>query len=270
MRVLVLGATGMLGHKMVERLRQNFSSVIGVSRPSFDATNFASVDSVVSFFKPDIVVNCVGVIKQREQDPVLLEKVNRELPHFLQRISPYLIHFSTDCVFSGNKGRYSETDWPDPLDLYGATKWAGEVVADNALVLRTSIVGREMANHRGLLEWFLHQKGKIYGYENAFFTGVTTNWLADTVGELLKREQRLSGLYNIASYKTSKCQLLKWFQQTYNKYDVEIVGKSTTTCDRSLDSTKFQQATGILKPNLEEMLFWMKKTDDERINPYVI
>src|SRR5208282_5048103 len=118
---------------------------------------------------------------------------------------------------------YMEGETPDPVDLYGETKLAGEVVAGNALVLRTSIVGRERSNHLGLLEWFLRQRGDIQGYKNAFFTGVTTNWLADVVGDLLKRPQRLSGLYHVASQRISKFDLLNLFKKTYSKTDVNIL-----------------------------------------------
>jgi len=264
MRVLVLGSTGMLGHKMVERLRPKFETVIGVSRPSFDATDSSSVEKVIKFFKPDAVLNCVGVIKQREQDPRLLEAVNAKLPHDLQAMCPYLVHFSSDCVFSGNLGRYMETHTPDPVDLYGKTKLAGEVTqVPNTLTIRTSIVGRERNNYKGLLEWFLRQTGDVQGYKNAFFTGVTTNWLADVVGDLLKRESRLSGLYHVASQRISKFDLLKLFQKTYGKSDVNILPVEAEKCDRSLLAVKFRAATTLAPLGLEELLYWQKKTDDE-------
>lgn len=261
MRILVLGSTGMLGHKMVERLRPNFDGVIGVSRPAFDATNLASVDSVVSFFRPDVVLNCVGVIKQRHQDPALLKAVNSDLPHFLQRVSPYLIHFSTDCVFSGKTGMYTEDSTPDPVDLYGQSKLAGEVVADNALTIRTSIVGRERSNYHGLLEWFLHQTTAAPGYANAFFSGVTTNWLADIVTDII-RGPRLTGLYHVAGQRISKLDVLTVFKKTY-KLDIPIIYKTVEYCDRSLNADKFKKATGVKPLGLEEMAYWMKKMDDE-------
>ncbi len=263
MRILVLGSTGMLGHKMVERLRPRFESVLGVSRPAFDATDSSSVEKVVKFFRPDVVLNCVGVIKQREQDPRLLEAVNAKLPHDLQAMCPYLVHFSSDCVFSGKRGEYTEADLPDPVDLYGETKLAGEVIANNALTIRTSIVGRERNNFKGLLEWFLRQKGDVPGYKSAIFTGVTTNWLADIVGDLLQKELRLSGLYHVASEPISKLDLLDLFKKTYNKTDVNVIPVESEKCDRSLVERKFRKATKVKPLGLEELLYWQKKTDDE-------
>jgi len=266
-RILVLGSTGMLGHKVVERLRGKFDSVIGVSRPAFDVANESSVRDVLSLFHPDVVFNCVGLIKQREQNPELSKIVNAQFPRSLQKLcaeqGSYLIHFSTDCVFSGKKGMYTENDATDPVDVYGATKALGEIETGNCLTIRTSIIGRERNNHRGLLEWFLKQQGIVLGYTNAIFSGVTTTYLSDTIGILLKQNKRLTGLYQIASPAISKYGLLRFFQSTYGKKDVQIIPTDAEPCDRSLNGEKFRLATGIKVPGLEEQLYWMKKTDDE-------
>jgi dTDP-4-dehydrorhamnose reductase len=266
--ILVLGSNGMLGHKMVERLQVYFSDVIGASRADFDATNAASVRSLLLRHRPQVVVNCVGVIKQRNQEAKLSLAVNAGFPHLLQYAcyeqGAYLVHFSTDCVFSGSRGQYTEGDKPDAIDVYGVTKCFGEIRdADNALTLRTSIIGRERSNYHGLLEWFLRQEGTVNGYKNAIFTGVTTNWLSDVVAELLphqRNRKRLHGLYQVAAPPVSKFRLLQMFQEIYNQ-KVEVIPVSEPFCDRSLKGDKFQQATGIVTPDLKTLITEQKDQD---------
>src|SRR5208282_1528495 len=160
-RILVLGSTGMLGHKMLERLRLHYTDVIGFSRANgFDARDAVESIVAISRYRPAVVVNCIGIIKQRPQDAEESITINALFPQSLQHHceklwGARLIHFSTDCVFSGNRGNYTEQDFPDPRDLYGRTKLLGEVSEGSALTLRTSIIGRERVNGHGLLEWFL-------------------------------------------------------------------------------------------------------------------
>src|ERR1700678_3010196 len=215
MKILVLGSSGMLGHKMVERLQLHYENVIGLSRENgLDARDLSRTESILRLIKPDVVINCVGVIKQRIQDAEELIAINALFPHFLRRVSSdlgiYLVHFSTDCVFSGKKGQYTESDQQDPEDGYGLTKYMGEFIENNVLTLRTSIIGRETKNYHGLLEWFLRLPfGEIQGYENAIFSGVTTNWLSDTVATLLSPSRGISGIYQVASFPVSKFHLLE-------------------------------------------------------------
>jgi dTDP-4-dehydrorhamnose reductase len=249
-RIVVLGSTGMLGHKMVERLRLHYSNVTGLSRnDGLDPTHSKSVQELLLSLHPDIVINCVGVIKQRPQDVEESVNINAAFPHFLYRgcmsISARLIHFSTDCVFSGKKGNYSELDTPDPEDIYGMTKYLGEVAGVNALTIRTSIIGREKSNYHGLLEWFLRQRGEIPGYRRVMFSGVTTNYLSDIVAEQIKDPSPISGLYQVPSYPVSKFRLLRIFQEVYNRRNIQIIPVDDLVCDRSLRGDKFQQATGI-------------------------
>jgi dTDP-4-dehydrorhamnose reductase len=272
MKILVLGSGGMLGHKMLERLKLHHPYVEGVSRKNFktatkanfDATDSGKVMQVFNYYKPDVVVNCLGVIKQRTSQG--MQSVNALLPHFLSRQceerGAYLIHFSSDCVFSGKKGMYTEKDAPDAEDLYGLTKAVGEITdSKNTLTLRTSIVGRERANYLGLLEWFLRQTGEIQGHENAIFSGVTTEWLSSLVAELIYWPKRLSGLYNVATEPVSKFELLKIFQRTYNKQGVTIIPVSEPRCDRSLDPTKFKHDTLISIPSIEHMVEGQRNLD---------
>lgn len=265
MKILVLGSTGMLGHKMVERLQIHYSNVVGLSREKgLDARDLARTEAMLRMIQPDVVINCVGIVKQREQNPEELIAINSLFPHFLKRICAdlgiRLIHFSTDCVFSGKKGRYTEFDQPDAEDAYGSTKYMGEVTGENVLTLRTSIIGREKTNYLGLLEWFLKQKGDINGYGNCFFSGVTTNWLSDVVVKLLDRKD-MSGRWQIASEPISKLELLKLFQETYDRQDIKIIAVAGPSCDRSLDGYQFEQATGIETPSWPDMLITQREQD---------
>lgn len=254
MKILVLGSGGMLGHKMVETLQAHFPDVIGLSRKDFDAANPMAAHAVVCRYLPSVVVNCAGLIKQRTIDSNQMMAVNGIFPHSLQKEcyiqGTYLIHFSTDCVFSGKRGQHTEKDVPDPEDLYGLSKLIGEITdAENALTIRTSIIGRERTNYLGLLEWFLRQKGPIQGHNKAIFSGVTTNWLSAIVAEII-REDRLTGLYQVASPAVTKFDLLRMFQEAYNKQDVTIVPVDEPRCDRSLNGEKFARTIGITTPGL--------------------
>lgn len=259
MKIVVLGSTGMLGHKMVERLQLHYPDVRGISREDgLDATNLSSTKQLLGLLRPNIVINCVGVIKQRAQNPKESIAVNARFPHALNDICSLLdanlIHFSTDCVFSGKYGNYREVSRPDPIDLYGITKCLGEVQDGNALTLRTSIIGRERNNYKGLLEWFLRRGCALtIGYRNAIWSGVTTNWLSDTIAALLKKKLP-SGLYQIAAPPISKLQLLRIFNKVYNCGFQIFEGDLPENCDRSLIGDKFQKYTGITTPYLDELI----------------
>lgn len=269
MKIVVLGSTGMLGHKMVERLQLHYPDVRGISREDgLDATDLNGTRQILGLLRPEVVINCVGVIKQRSQNPKQSIAVNALFPHFLREVCSYLnanlIHFSTDCVFSGYIGNYTELDETDPIDLYGQTKVLGEVTnAENALTFRTSIVGRERDNYLGLLEWFLRQEeSEIMGFQNAIWSGVTTNWLSDTVATLLKRKLP-SGLYQVAASPISKLRLLQLFEETYDWPTVITPALLPIPCDRSLRSDKFEQDIGIKTPTLEELIV-MQRDQDKR------
>src|ERR1017187_1035651 len=207
-KVIVLGGAGMLGHKMFQTLRERFPGTFctvweDVRKPPFDrvellpgndvvpgvdVTNFPALEALLSSSRPEYVVNCVGVIKQRAEavSPIPSITINSLLPHKLAQMAARwggrVIHFSTDCVFSGKRGGYTEEDHSDAEDLYGKTKFLGEVAVANALTLRTSIIGRELTEHRSLLNWFLAQNHKtVRGYRRVVYSGVTTNYIAGLV-----------------------------------------------------------------------------------------
>ena len=233
--VLILGVTGMLGHKIFQHFSGRFPDIYATCRSLVTADRFNRVTllqdprviqcvdagaweplrALLRDLRPAWIVNCVGVIKQRDaaKNAVPSILINSLLPHRLAEASAEwggrVIHFSTDCVFSGRKGMYAEGDEPDALDLYGRSKFLGEVTAENALTLRTSIIGRELAEFQSLLEWFLARRGqKVQGYRKALYSGVTTNYLAATVGDIIERSPDLQGLYQVTADPISKYDLL--------------------------------------------------------------
>ena len=271
MRVLILGGGGMLGHKLAQGLSPTLDTwaTIRGSAAAYaryqilpedrlitgvDVLNIDSIVETMARVKPDAVINCVGIIKQlpTAHDPVLSLSINSLLPHRLQRLcvaaGARLIHISTDCVFSGAKGMYTEDDPSDALDLYGRTKFLGETAGPGALTIRTSIIGREIATRSGLVEWFLAQRGKrIEGYRHAIFSGVTTQELTRIIRRVLTGYPDLHGTLQVSADPISKYDLLLLLKNAYN-LDVEIVASDRVRIDRSLNSERFRQATGFVPP----------------------
>jgi dTDP-4-dehydrorhamnose reductase len=272
--ILVLGGTGMLGHKMFQRLRGRFPNTYCTIRGSLqeasighvdllhqghvfehcDAANHTAVEAILLEHKPAVIVNCVGIVKQRPEakEAIPSLRVNALLPHRLAEIcrnwGGRLIHISTDCVFSGRRGNYTEDDVADAEDLYGRTKSLGEVTTGNALTLRTSIIGRELVHQESLLEWLLQQDHRsVFGFRHAWFSGVTTAKLADVVGDMIEKCPSLDGLYQVTSEKISKYELLGLLRDAYG-LDMEIAPDDTFFCDRSMCGAKFQAATGYVCP----------------------
>jgi len=206
------------------------------------------------------VVNCVGIVKQRPEahDAIPSITLNALLPHQLAEmaggIGARVIHFSTDCVFSGRKGAYREDDVSDAEDLYGRTKFLGEVAGPSALTLRTSIIGRELANFASLLEWFLAQEGTtISGFRRVMYSGVTTNYMARLVGDLVEYHPDLSGLHQVTGPWISKYDLLCLARDAFG-VDIDIVPDDTEVNDRTMLGERFSSVTGIEPPSWEEML----------------
>lgn len=273
-KVMVLGGGGMLGHKMFQTLREHFACTFCTVRedmqkppfnrvellqggdvvPGVDVTDFAALDAMMSAFRPEYVVNCVGVIKQRSEAvaPIPSITINSLLPHKLARMAARwggrVIHFSTDCVFSGKRGGYLEGDLSDAEDLYGKTKFLGEVAVPNALTLRTSIIGRELSERRSLLEWFLAQNHKtIRGYRRVIYSGVTTNHIAGLVASIIREHAGLNGLYQVASEPISKYDLLCLLREAY-RLDVEIEPDDAETSDRSMRGDSLRAAIAYKCP----------------------
>ena len=277
MRVLVLGGAGMLGHKVCQVFRQRFDTwatvLPGYRAPGgyeilqadhlLDGVDAFQLDSVVRAMaevKPDAVINCIGIIKhlRAAKDPIVSLTINSLFPHQLANLcracGARMVHMSTDCVFSGRKGMYTEDDVSDAEDLYGRTKFMGEVGAPGCLTVRTSIIGRELDTANGLIEWFLSQKGrKVQGYREATFTGFTTDALARIIADVLENHPQLSGVYQVSSDPINKFDLLGLINKVYG-LGIEIEPNSEFVCDRSLDSSRFRSAIGFQPPTWEEMM----------------
>ena len=206
--------------------------------------------SVLGEIKPAIVINCIGVVKQLKaaEDPLITLPINSLLPHKLanlcELIGARLIHFSTDCVFSGSKGMYVESDIADADDLYGRSKYLGEARGKNAITLRTSIIGHELEGSRSLVDWFLAQKNKVKGFEGAIFSGLPTVEIAKILDELVIPNPNLKGLYHLSVDPINKFKLLNLIAAQYGK-SIEIIAEDQYKIDRSLDSERFRKATGF-------------------------
>jgi dTDP-4-dehydrorhamnose reductase len=282
MRVLVLGVGGMLGHKMYQRLGtapgvERFATLRAVRSDMpyaripwlqdtaqvfdrVDAMDWPRLEALLTRLRPQVVINCIGVIKQRAEAkaPVPSITLNALLPHrLLETVSTWtgrVIHISTDCVFSGSRGGYREADLSDADDLYGRTKYLGELTAGPGLTLRTSLIGRELTGHRSLLDWFLRQRGRtIQGYTRAIYSGVTTVYLADLIVRLITEYSQLHGLFHVASTPISKFELLHLVADAFD-VDVRIDAHDAIHCDRSLDGSRFDQAVGFRCPPWPELI----------------
>lgn len=230
-----------------------------------DAFEFESVKKVIDKIKPDCIINCIGVIKQAREaaNPKTSNYINSLFPHLLAEYSATtgskLIHFSTDCVFSGKKGDYKENDISDAEDLYGRTKYLGEVTYGNALTIRTSIIGHELFTNLSLVNWFLSQENKtINGFTNAIYTGFPTIVLCGEIARLINNYPNLTGLFHIASEKISKYDLLSLVKKIYN-CNIEIKPYADFHCDRSLNSEKYRKSTNFQPPAWPEMINQMHK-----------
>lgn len=282
MRVLVLGVTGMLGHDVFKVLDASPElEVWGTLRSSAGLSHFSrkqhermlsgvdvldqdALTSVFARVRPDVVINCVGLIKQlsNANDPLVALPINALLPHRLARLCALggarLIHISTDCVFSGNKGLYTESDVSDAEDLYGKSKYIGELHDQpNAITLRTSIIGHELGSNHALLEWFLSQRGSVKGYRKAIFSGLPTVELARVIRDFVIPSRQLQGLYHVSVDPIDKYNLLKLVAEVYGK-DIEIVPDDNLVIDRSLDSTLFRNASGYTPPTWRELIEEMR------------
>jgi dTDP-4-dehydrorhamnose reductase len=280
MNILVLGCTGLIGSGLL----RYFSSVKGLNikgttrNPSrantaffkeldkniiygIDVENASQFELIIKGFQPDLIINFIGIVKQK--DAILdLKKsiyINSLLPHLLSeaavKFKCKLIHFSTDCVYSGDKGDYIESDIADPLDFYGKSKLVGEpIYFANSIVLRTSVIGPEINSHFGLFEWFLSQHKPVNGFTNAFFSGFTTLEIAKILHKHIIFDENLSGLYHLSSFKIDKFSLLNIVKEVYKK-NIIIEKDSNFRIDRSLNSDLFKNKTGyVAKPWAEQIV----------------
>lgn len=276
MKILILGGDGMLGHELFFQLRQRHETRVTLRQAlasyssyglferantfdGIDARTHGAVEKVLSDYKPQAVVNAVGIVKQRpeSEEAIASIEVNSLLPHRLalgcRRLGAQLVHLSTDCVFSGKRGGYRESDLPDPIDTYGRSKLLGEVNAEGSITLRTSMIGRGLNRKSGLVDWFLTQHGPIQGYRNAIFSGLTTRELARVIGMVIEKHPSASGLYHVSAQPISKLDLLTKLRTRLGS-GPDIAPTDEPRIDRSLDSTRFRDAFGYTPPSWDQML----------------
>jgi dTDP-4-dehydrorhamnose reductase len=228
-----------------------------------DVENFDSLAHAIARARPDLVINCIGVVKQlaEAEDPLTAIPINSLLPHRLSRLCELagarMVHISTDCVFSGARGAYKESDFADADDLYGRSKYLGEVDHAHAVTLRTSIIGHELEGSRSLLCWFLAQTGTVQGFKRAVFSGLPTVELATIVRDVVLPNPGLRGLYHVSAAPISKYDLLQLVAAAYGT-STEIVPDERLVIDRSLDSARFRAATGYAPPEWPELVRRMR------------
>lgn len=277
-KVLVLGAQGMLGHMLVRVLSDRhevsgsltgrYESVGRLQKvlskracvESVDVTDFVAVTRAILDREPNVVVNCVGLIKHKmdRQSALKAIMVNSVFPHQLAKFCSdqqiRLIHFSTDCVFRGRPGLKQPSDVPDATDVYGMTKRLGEIDYGSALTLRTSFVGRQLSGNEELFEWILSQRGNsIKGFRRAVYSGLTTQALSNVVQRVIEEQGHLSGLFQVASAPISKFDLIMKFNEVL-ELGLTVEPDTSYECDRSLDGSEFQKVTGIEVPSWDTML----------------
>ena len=286
MRIYILGVTGMLGSKLFTEFIKKKYKVRGSSRyllkelkkykskidNDVDVQNLYILKNKIIKFKPNIIINCVGAIKQKinNKNKKNVYYINAVFPHELYKISKplkaKLIHFSTDCVYDGRKGNYSENYIPNALDDYGFSKRLGEINYQNSITLRTSIIGHELNSKFSLLNWFLNQKKKCFGYSNAYFSGLPTIEIFEFIEKKVIRNKSISGLFNLSSKKISKYKLLNIISNIYSK-KIKIIKNESIKIDRSLNSNKLKKLTGYKSPSWNNLVKKMYRNYKISIKP---
>jgi dTDP-4-dehydrorhamnose reductase len=281
-RILILGGTGMLGHQLWKYFSGRFPDTYTTIRQSsnsfvtdelfnsrrvinsVDVTDFLELTGAMKCVRPDFILNCIGVTKRREEANEAIHAItlNALLPHKLvewgKNNSAKIINFSTDCVFDGEHGNYTEKSPTNATDLYGKTKALGEIKDNNALTLRSSFIGTELGEGTELLEWFLSQTGIVKGFKNAIYSGLTTLELSRIIENIVVRHPGANGIYNISSDPISKFDLLMLIRDKI-RLDIDVIPDETFRCDRSLDSTKFREEFNYTPPNWEAMIEELSK-----------
>ena len=277
MKVLVIGANGMIGSTVLRVMSEKKEWQVSGTVRNGDAKRFFSASiaerivegvdvehpdalaKVLDVLRPDVVINCAGLTKHKPEaeDPLVSIPINTLMPHRLAGLCKLagarLIHVSTDCVFSGERGNYTEEDFADARDVYGKSKALGEVTYPHTVTLRTSTIGHEFETKYGLLEWFLSQEGRCKGYSRAVFSGLPTVVFAQVVRDVVIPNPELSGLYHVAAQPINKFDLLKLIADVYGK-SIDIVPDDKLVIDRSLDAKRFQSATGYIAPEWPELI----------------
>jgi dTDP-4-dehydrorhamnose reductase len=282
LKIIILGANGMIGHKLYQVISKYYLQTYALIRGNsislnyrnlynekyllegVDLSDFQKLDVILNNIKPDVIINAAGITIRRgvEIDVKNTLVLNSLFPKFLANWcnlnSGWLIHLSTDCVFSGTKGNYSELDFPDARDLYGLTKNLGEN-SINALVIRGSFIGRELANYTELLEWFLRTENKsIIGYNKVLYSGISTPLLAEYIIMVMKNYYSLKGLFNVSSIPISKYNLLCLFNNNFNR-NIDIIKSDDYESNKVLNSSLFFNLIGVKQPCWQDMIVKLKE-----------
>ena len=277
MKILVVGASGMIGNAVFRVLAESPRHQVFGAMYDSNALNFfmpnirqriitgidvLSSDDLIRLLEltvPDVVVNCAGLTKHKHdsENPLVSLPINSLFPHRLAHlcrlVRARMIHVSTDCVFSGEKGNYNEGDHPDAVDIYGRSKILGEVDYPSTITLRTSTIGHELQTKYGLLDWFLTQNESCKGFTQAIFSGLPTVVFAQVIRDVIIPHDKLSGLYHIAAKPINKFELLSLIAETYQK-NIEIIRDESFKIDRSLNADRFRLATGYEPPAWPELI----------------
>ena len=279
MKILILGGDGMIGHKMGQVLSaQNHEIVISI-REKKDLTlksisskakvffNDFLKDNILDFLdkvNPDVIINAIGITIRRGSTKNISDTIylNSFFPHQLSNwalaFKKRLIHFSTDCVFSGSEGSYLEDTTPDALDYYGKTKGLGEINSKSSLTIRSSIIGPELFNKTELFEWIINNKEKeINGFSRVMYSGVTTVYMAKLVADLIDNHKNLSGIYNVASKPISKFELLRLINDNFD-LGLIINDDKTVISNKTLNASKIEKEIGLQPPSWDELIFELK------------
>ena len=287
MKVLILGIDGMIGHKIAQSLFSKFElfgttrrkitlNEIGIKSGRLIYHDFLkhNTNNLLKNVSPDVIINCVGITIRRgvEKSKKNTELINSRLPHFLDEWSNKnnckLIHFSTDCVFSGNDGNYLDNSLPDAVDAYGISKAKGELDNNYTLTIRSSMIGREIYNHTELFEWLFSMRNKsIEGYSNVIYSGITTVRMAKILESIIDKNLMLSGIYNVSSIPISKFNLLNKLSSAFS-LDINISENPNISSNKILISKKFTEITGINSPNWDDLIMEFKEDSNNHKNLY--
>ena len=277
MRILILGGSGMIGsclfqnlglnNKVFATFRSNPSSYFRNAKDlhedfffNVEARNIKKIKHIALTKEINVVVNAIGITKQliSKLSEEECSYINSTFPHDLYKvcddIGVRLIQLSTDCIYSGSRGFYSEQDAPDADDFYGKSKIIGEINQPSALTIRKSTIGLEIGKTHGLIEWFLKSSGSIHGYTNAIYSGLTTIEFSNVLNFIINEQKDLSGIWNVSSSPISKYDLLNKLSIYLKRDDIKIVPDNHFYCDRSLNGAAFFERTGYLAPSWDKML----------------
>tara|TARA_Y100000766_G_scaffold110909_1_gene94924 strand:+ start:130 stop:1002 length:873 start_codon:yes stop_codon:yes gene_type:complete len=279
MKIIILGCTGLLGNTITKNFLQNYDYEIYPIIRDFSKIKFfkqeyhknfveilnildlSELEKTITPIKPDIIINCLGLTNKFSNNNAFeiqeFIEINSLFPHKLyqlcMQLNIRLIHFSSDCIFSGKKGAYSETDIPDPIDIYGKSKLLGELDYENCITIRKSVIGHELFSKNGLLEWFIDQNEVVQGYKKVIFSGLTALELSRLLAIYIIPSKNLKGIINVTGPSITKYDLLKKIARVYKK-SINIIPNESVISNRSLNGSKFSNLSGYQPKSWNELI----------------